>query len=337
MYGCCATEIFQQDAWKELKETAEKRGLAPLGDKARNLVMETHAESTVKGYMAAFAHWKKWAEENKFAALPAEGVAVTLYLIDLLERATTASPVVKAVAAIAWAHKKACVPSPVNGMVEQVVAAAKRKLAHKPRRKEPLKKEEAAKIVCSLLEDSDCLKLRTTVMVAVGFAGFLRWNDMEQLKVRDITFYEEYAEFRLGKRKNDQFRQGSVVLIERQSGAGGPVDLCERLIKTAKLARDDHLFANLVKTADGWRKKKGHLQYSRALELFKEAVGAAGLDAREYGLHSLRAGGTTAAAAEKVPERLLKRHGGWRSEAINNYVQESLDHLLAPSRATSWA
>ena len=174
-------------------------------------------------------------------------------------------------------------------------------------------------------------------MVAVGFAGFLRWNDMEQLKVQDITFYEEYAEFRLGKRKNDQFRQGSVVLIERQSGAGGPVDLCERLIKTAKLSRDDHLFANLVKTADGWRKKKGHLQYSRALELFKEAVGAAGLDVREYGLHSLRPSGTTTAAAEKVPERLLKRHGGWRSEAINNYVQESLDHLLAPSRATSWA
>ena len=245
MYGCYAAEIFQQDAWKELKETAEKRGLVHLGDKARNLVMETHAESTVKGYMAAFAHWKKWAEENKFAALPAEGVAVTLYLIDLLERATTASPVVKAVAAIAWAHKKACVPSPVNGMVEQVVAAAKRKLAHQPKRKEPLKKEEAAKIVRSLLEDSDCLKLRTAVMVAVGFAGFLRWNDMEQLKVRDITFYEEYAEFRLGKRKNDQFRQGSVMLIERQSGAEGPVGLCERLIKTAKLARDDHLFANL--------------------------------------------------------------------------------------------
>ena len=32
---------------------------------------------------------------------------------------------------------------------------------------------------------------------------------------------------------------------------------------------------------------------------------AAGLDLGKYGLHSLRAGGTTAAAAEKVPERLL--------------------------------
>ena len=85
------------------------------------------------------------------------------------------------------------------------MAAAKRKLACKPRRKEPLKKDEAAQIVHCLLKDTDCLKLRTTVMVAVGVAGFLRWNDMEKLKVQNITFYEEYVEFRLGKRKNDLF------------------------------------------------------------------------------------------------------------------------------------
>ena len=78
--------------------------------------------------------------------------------------------------------------------------------------------------------------------------------------------------------------------MERQSGAGEPVSLCERLLKKAELTQDDHLFANLVKTADGWKTKKGHLQYSRALELFKEAVGMTGLDTQKNVLHSLRVG-----------------------------------------------
>ena len=301
------------------------------------MAMETHAESTVKGYKTAFNQWRTWAKENEFSALPATEIAVTLYLVDLLGRVDTASPVVKAVAAIAWAHKKACVPPPTGDMTEQVVTAAKRRLAHQPRRKEPLKKQDTAKIIRNLLAEENCLKLRTAVMVAVGFAGFFRWNDLEQLRVGDITFQEDYAEFHLQKRKNDQFRKGSIVLIEKQGGAACPVELCARLIKEAGLTKGDHLLANLVKTTGAWKTKKGHLQYSRALELFKQAVKAAGLDPGKYGLHSLRAGGTTAAAAEKVPERLLKRHGGWRSEAIHNYVEESLEHLLQPSRAASWA
>ena len=41
-------------------------------------------------------------------------------------------------------------------------------------------------------------------------------------------------------------------------------------------------------------------------------------------MHSLRAGGATAAANAGVPDRLLKRHGRWRSEtAKDGYVKDS--------------
>ena len=69
---------------------------------------------------------------------------------------------------------------------------------------------------------------------------------------------------------------------------------------------------------------------------FDKAVGKAGMDPTEFGLHSLRPGGTTAVAVAKVPQRLLKRQGGWRSEAVNVYIQETLDNLLVPSEAASW-
>ena len=51
--------------------------------------------------------------------------------------------------------------------------------------------------------------------------------------------------------------------------------------------------------------------------------------AREFGLHSLRAGGATAAANSKVPDRCFKRHGRWRSEnAKDSYVKDTLESGL---------
>ena len=131
-------------------------------------------------------------------------------------------------------------------------------------------------------------------------------------------------------------RQGKSVFISKQGQEIGAYALCQRLIQTAGLESEDLLLSNLVKKKEQWTRKKGSLNYTRARELLQEAVGKAGMDPTEFGLHSLRSGGTTAAAAAKVPQRLLKRQGGWHSEAVNIYIQETLDNLLAPSEAASW-
>ena len=58
-----------------------------------------------------------------------------------------------------------------------------------------------------------------------------------------------------------------------------------------------------------------------------------GLDPALYGIHSLRAGGATTAAALGVPERLFQRQGGWHSnKARDNCIEESLDSLLLVTR-----
>ena len=47
------------------------------------------------------------------------------------------------------------------------------------------------------------------------------------------------------------------------------------------------------------------------------------------GLHSLQAGGATAAANAGVPDQLYKRHGRWRSEsAKDRYIKDSQQTLL---------
>ncbi|KAL9982315.1 hypothetical protein ACROYT_G004343 [Oculina patagonica] len=67
---------------------------------------------------------------------------------------------------------------------------------------------------------------------------------------------------------------------------------------------------------DGSYKFRGSdaLSYSRACEIVFSAFEAIGLPRCDYGLHSLRAGGASAAANAHITDRLFKRHGRWKSD-----------------------
>ena len=67
--------------------------------------------------------------------------------------------------------------------------------------------------------------------------------------------------------------------------------------------------------------------------ILKRWVHKLGLDPAEFSSHSARHGGATAAASEGVPERLLKRHGRWRSDQVRVYIHETLANRLGVSQA----
>ena len=76
------------------------------------------------------------------------------------------------------------------------------------------------------------------------------------------------------------------------------------------------------------------MSYSRSLELVKQALERSGIDSTEYGKHSLRFGGITAAARAHVAERLIQRHGGWKDASSKNcYISDSLEDALSVTRA----
>ena len=58
-----------------------------------------------------------------------------------------------------------------------------------------------------------------------------------------------------------------------------------------------------------------------------------GVDPKLYGSHSCRKGGATAAASKKICKRVLKRHGNWRSDAVDIYIHDDVDELLTCSEA----
>ena len=67
----------------------------------------------------------------------------------------------------------------------------------------------------------------------------------------------------------------------------------------------------------------GALSYKEMRELFLSKLSELGLDPKQFALHSLRAGGATAAANVRMLDHLFKRHGRWKSEsAKDGYVED---------------
>ena len=136
--------------------------------------------------------------------------------------------------------------------------------------------------------------------------------------------------------KTDQYREGASLVIAHTGTPTCPVSMMQRYFSMGQLVHDsqDYLFRGIMHTKSGeCLRKGGGLSYSRLRELLLEKISSLGMDPKLFGMHSLRAGGATAAANAGVPDRLFKRHGRWKSEsAKDGYVKDSVESRLEVSK-----
>ena len=81
-------------------------------------------------------------------------------------------------------------------------------------------------------------------------------------------------------------------------------------------------------------RKSGKVSYTRVCELMLSKLSSLVFDTKQFGMHSFRAGGATAAANASIPDKLFKCHGRWRSEAAKDgYVKDSVLSQLSVSQS----
>ena len=149
-----------------------------------------------------------------------------------------------------------------------------------------------------------------------------------------MTCADSHVAIFLEKRKNDQFCEGSWVFVARCSTPPCQVGIVEKFLRVANHSHGSLLFQRVLNTKRGVSLPKEPMSYNRAKELVKKELCKEGLNPSKFGLHSLRSGGASAAAALGVPDRIFQRHGGWRSEkAQNNYIKETLDSLVLVTKS----
>ena len=330
-------DVFSAGVWP-LLGNLEDPELRRLAAGLPAVVMQSRADSTTKKYLGAFQRWKTWAEARQgVPSFPVKGIHLALYMQHVSESKHSKSAVEEVVHALAWLHRVADIESPTESSLVQSVLEGMRRTLSKPKvRKEPVSIEMLRAMVEAAGATPTLSDVRLLAVCLVAFAGFLRCDELIKLRCKDVSFNEQGMVINVVSSKTDQYREGASLVIARTGTPMCPVDMMQKYFSMAGLSHtSDKLFRGIVSTKAGERlRKEGGLSYSRLRELLLAKIEQLGMDPKLFGMHSLRAGGATAAANAGVPDRLFKRHGRWRSEAAKDgYVKDSVERRLSVSKS----
>ena len=324
--------------WQTVRELQDPE-LKRLAAYLPQTVLCSRADSTVIKYLNAFRRWKEWADtKSEVSVFPIQVAHFALYLQHVGQSTQSKSAAQEAVNAVGWVNRLSGeLPIGASPFIQATLAGLQRQLARPKVRKEPVTPEMLAVLVDSLGSSPSLTEVRLAAMALLSFAAFLRYDELVKLRCCDLDFSEERLAVKIRSSKTDQFRQGDTVLVARTRSGTCPVAMVERYVSMASisLSSDLQLFRGIVHTKAGERlRASGSLSYTRVRELFLAKLTSLGFDAKQFGLHSLRSGGASAAANAGVPDRLFKRHGRWRSEtAKDGYVKDSVSDLLSVSKS----
>ena len=298
-------------------------------------LLQSRADNTVKKYKCAFDQFVKFCDSNELTAKPAIPIAVAMYITNLLDQGKSDNVVSTAVYGIKWAHNINGFKDPTeNFIVKNLMETAKR-IASKPVQKKDVVSTEMLQTLCSSYSNcDDVIQLRDLCMITLAYAGFLRFNELSNLRGNDVTFNSDHVVLNIRKSKTDVYSRGNEVLIAKGTSSACPYNMLQRYMSAAKLSvsSEEYLFkpAFRSKHISSLIKKNKCLSYTRAKECIVDKLKevAPGL---KLGTHTLRASGvTTAANAPGVSDRCLKRHGRWKTDiAKDGYIDDSVEKRLS--------
>ena len=334
---CCPLDITSQGSWRLLDELEDPE-LRALASKLPNTILHSRADSTVKKYLGAYRRWKAWAVSHKLDPIPVKPHHLALYLQHLAELSKSKAAVEEACNALSWIHSSAGLTPPlVDPFVKATLEGLQRSLAKPVIKKEPITVEALGAIVRDADRSGTLADLRLATACLLGFSGFLRFSELINLRPCDFKVTEEMMKIKIVHSKTDQWRQGDEILVARTRNATCPVAMLERYMQVTCMSWEDQrfLFRPIQASKRGQTlRESGKISYSCLREAFKKKMADLGLPAEEFGLHSLRAGGATAAANAKVLDRCFKRHGRWKSEnAKDGYIKDNVESRLEVSKS----
>ena len=172
---------------------------------------------------------------------------------------------------------------------------------------------------------SNLLELRTCVFLYLALRGFSGLMRFFILNMETFVFRAVMLLLMSLASKTDQLRKESEVVIASGSSVDTcPVNILRRYLTEVErypIDSSHYIFRPLSKCRAGYKivSVNKPISYSRIRGYFKRSFKDIGLDVSQFGTHSLKAGGASAAANAGI--QLFQRHGRWKTvSAKNGYV-----------------
>ena len=175
---------------------------------------------------------------------------------------------------------------------------------------------------------SNVLQLRNVCLYVLSYAGFFRSEEVLNIRMNHIRFYEGFMTVKVDKSKIDQLRQNDEVVIAQSEGNVCPVFLLKENVKKLDISPDcsEFIFQPLVKTKLSYKL----VQIGQLAKSLQSIVP----DPSVYGTHSFWSGGAARASNSRVGDRIFQRHGRWKSVATKDgYVKDDMSSRLVVSKS----
>lgn len=261
----------------------ERQGPEPL----RQYLQAATSDNTRKAYRSAIRQFEKWG-----GRLPSDRDTVVRYL---LARAESLNP--------------------------RTLEGVRRTHGQPKRKAKALRLEHVAQIVNHLRQlPTTKKKLRDIALVLTGFFGAFRRSELVAIRYGDLVWEPEGLLIRLSSSKTDQQASGLV----RALPFGAP-DCCPATAMKNWIELGGINEGPVFRPINRWDKiQPKALNPSAINELLKTLGNACQFDfVPELSSHSFRRGLSTSAARERVDFELIKKQGGWKSDAtVWEYIEE---------------
>ena len=313
--------------------------LLTIADRKATLrvLLASRANNTVRQYSARYLVFRSFCVSSGFSFLPCTVPNCFLFFSHLLDTGISRATFTSFFYAVRFVHDLAGLGNPCNNTVmSYLFDAGCRLLAKTPNRRRPV---SLSTIRTAFLFHScasrPLTQFRTECFISVSFFGFFRANETLHLQLKHVSFEDSFVRIFVPKRKNDQFREGHEVLLTKLNESVCPFTLLSTYIKMlSPTSPDCYLFVPLsFSVLTGLHSAKSFskpLSYSTMLDAVRGYLNEAHVLPDNFGLHSLRAGAASEAAANGVDNRILKKHGGWKSDTARDmYIADSTASRLS--------
>jgi site-specific recombinase XerD len=253
------------------------------------------SNNTQRAYMADWLIFTTWCGDRGDCPLPTDPEVVRRFVSWEADRGRSPSTIERRVAAIGHFHRAenlvAPTAQPGAGKLRETLAGIRATLGTKKRRK-----SAADAAVLEAMFDAipgvGLRALRDRAVLAIGMAAALRRSELVALEVGDIALVLEGLRITIKASKTDPTAEGAEIAVPEGTRLRPKARLLQWMEAAAH--EDGALFRRLTRKDDLTTEPMSDRAIAR---LVQATAQKAGLDRREFGGHSLRAGFLTESAS----------------------------------------
>ncbi|GAB2902660.1 site-specific integrase [Microbulbifer echini] len=274
------------------------------------------ADSTRRAYRSAIRQFEKWG-----GRLPTDSSGLVRYILKRAEHLNPRTLDLHLTAIGQW-HQYQGMFNPVTDALVQKTMRGVRRTHGKPKQKsKALSLQHIAALTRYLREQPATKKnARDLALILVGFFGAFRRSELVAIQVEDLIWEEEGLIVRLPKSKTDQSGQGMMRALPYGSPGACPAKALRSWLEAGGIDSGP-----VFRAVNRWGSiQERQLNPTAINDLLKKLGLACGFEfVDELSSHSFRRGLSTSAAREKVGFELIKKQGGWKSDAtVWEYIEE---------------